>query len=135
MTTRVSVAIASAYDRTRVQACELSRGEIRELSANFNGVLDKTEMIASAIWRITQPWGAILTAPTISADGKRTGCTLQAGIGRAHVKALVTTTTGRQLPQLFRIDVDQSPWFQGETAVTGGPYELTVVADEEEPGP
>ena len=132
---RVTVAIASAYDRTREQVCELSRGEVRELSANFTGVLDKTETIASATWRITQPWGAILTIPTISENGKRTGCTLQAGIGRAHVKALITTTTGRQLPQLFRIDVDQSPWFQGEVAVTGGAYELTVVADEEEPGP
>ncbi len=133
--TRTTTAIASAYDRTRTQVCELARGEIRELSANFNGVLDKTETIASVTWRITQPWGAILTSPSISEDGKQTSCTLQAGIGRAHVKALVTTTTGRQFPQLFRIDVEQSPWFQGETATVGGAYELTVVAEEEEPGP
>lgn len=76
-----------------------------------------------------------MTVPTISGDGKRTGCTLQAGIGRAHVKALVQTSTNRQLPQLFRIDVDSSPWFQGEVAVTGGPYELTVVAGAPGPGP
>ena len=132
---RATVAIASAYDRTREQVCELSRGEIRELSANFNGVLAKDETIASATWRITQPWGAILAAPTISENGKRTGCTLQAGIGRAHVKAVATTTTGRDLIQLFRIDVDQSPWFQGEVATTGGPYELTVTAGTPPPGP
>lgn len=132
---RVTVAIASAYDRTREQVCELSRGEIRELSANFSGVLEQGETIASATWRVTQPWGSILTAPTIGENGKRTGCTLQAGIGRAHIKVLIQTTTGRQLPQLFRIDVDSSPWFQGEVAATGGPYELTVVADAPDPGP
>ena len=123
---RTTTAIASAYDRARIQVCPLSRGEIRTLTANMNGLLEPGETILTATWRISQPWGAILTAPTIAAGGRSTSATLQAGIGCAHVKAIVTTSAGRQLPQHFRIDVESDPWFQGEVAVPGGAYEVSA---------
>jgi hypothetical protein len=123
---RTSTAYASDYQRTRQQRVTLPRGEVRTLVANYNGVLEAGETIATATWRLTH--AGVLSAAAIASDGRSTSVTVQAAASRGNVKVEALTSTGRLLPVEYQLEVQTSPWFNGESTIQSGPQTLTVSA-------
>lgn len=123
---RTTTAYVSGYDRTREQVVRLPRGETRTLMANFNGVLDAGETIDSATWRVNV--GSVLSDAAIASDGRSTHCTVQAASGCGSVKVQATTSDDRVLTTVYAVEVEDSPWFEGETPITSGAQSLTVTA-------
>lgn len=124
---RTTTAYVSGYDRTRVHVANLVRGEQRTLLANFNATVPVGSTIASATWRTTQNWVALMSGGTI--DGRTTSVDLQAGWGGlALVKAEVTLDTGEVYNQVFRIQVQSAPYFCNESYPTSGPREIVITA-------
>lgn len=121
---RTTTAYASDYQRTRQQRVTLPRGEVRTLAADFNGVLASEETIASATWRLSH--AGVLSSAAIAADGKSTSVTVEAAASQGEVKVSVVTSDGRTLPLLFRLEVQNRPWFNGESTIASGPQTLTV---------
>lgn len=126
---RTTRAYVSGYNRTMVHVGKLVRGEKRCLVANFNGAIPKGRVIVSATWRTTQNWAAILNDAKIIESGRTTSVNMSAGWGGpALVKAEVTLDNGEIYNQVFRIDVQTAPYFQGEANPVSGTTEITVTA-------
>lgn len=126
---RTSTLYASAYQRTRETVIRLARGEERTLAANFNGLLDPGEAIATATFRVQQPGSGILSSPAIASDGRSCSCTLLTGYGgMARLRIEIETSTGRTLIALARLDIQGAPHFAGEANPAQGPTSVTVSA-------
>lgn len=127
---RATRAFVSGYDRTRTHEARLVRGEKRCLVANFNGAIPKGRTIAQAVWRTTQNWAAILSNGRIFENDRSTAVDMLAGWGGpAWVKVEATLDNGEVYTQVFRICVQNGPWFSGEANPQSGPQELIVIAN------
>lgn len=126
---RTTRAYVSGYDRTRVHEVRLVRGEKRCLVANFNGAIPPARTIASATWRVNQNQGAVLSNARIFEGNRSTAVDLLAGwTGYGLVKVEATLDNGEVYNQVFRVLVQQSPWFTGEPYPVSGPQTITVAA-------
>lgn len=126
---RVTRAFVSGYQRDRIHYSRIVRGEKRCLVANFNGAIPAGRTIASAIWRCDQPFAVAMANGRIFENSRSSAVDItgQYGAG-ARIKCQVTLDNGEVYNQLFIVRVLNSPWFQGETAPSAGPYDLTVTA-------
>lgn len=126
---RTTRAYVSGYNRTRVHEVRVVRGEKRCLVANFNGAIPKGRTIASAVWRTTQNWAAIMSNGRIFENDRSTAVDLSAGWGGpAWVKCEATLDNGEVYTQVFRVLVQTPPWFAGEPNPVSGPTEVAVTA-------
>lgn len=115
---RVNTAYVSRYQRARVHRSIRPRGDVFALAVDANAALAIGETIASIVFRTDNPNGVIFGAVTKSARTASVSCT--AGVGCADVKAVITGSDGSVFAQLFRVSVQDAPFFDGETYPTAG---------------
>lgn len=125
---RTTRAYVSGYQRTRVHRSRLVRGEKRCLVADFNGAIPAARSIASVTWRATNPSAAFMADAGVVEGGRSARVDVTAGAGCSRIKCEVTLDNGEVYNQLFEVASQSGPWFQGESALQTGPYELTAVA-------
>jgi hypothetical protein len=82
------------------------------LGANFNARLNGAT-ISSASWSTNNPTATVLDGGDISGGLVTVGCT--AGIGAARVRCQATLSDGSVVSQLFKVGVQSSPWYSGES--------------------
>ncbi|GAA0260549.1 hypothetical protein [Rhodanobacter caeni] len=122
---RVTRAYVSGYQRARVHESRLIRGEKRCLVANFNGAIDAGRSIASVTWRCEQPYAAAMSNARVFAREVAVDILAQLP-GVSLIKCLVTLDNGEVYTQLFRVQVQDATWFDGEPAVAAGPTSITA---------
>lgn len=122
---RSVTAFASAYQRTRCHVTGFTRGDVFTLGANFTACLNGAT-VASVVWRVSNTQSIVLGSGAIT--GGLCTITATAGTGDCYVKALATLSDGKKISQLFRVCVQSSPWFDGETLVSAGSASVTVTA-------
>lgn len=122
---RVTRAYVSGYQRDRVHASRLVRGEKRCLVANFNGAIPAARSIASVTWRCEQTYTVVMANARISGREAEVDITAQLQ-GCAWVKCVATLDNGEVYTQLFRVQVQDATWFDGEPAVAAGPTSITA---------
>jgi hypothetical protein len=121
---RVTRAYVSGYQRDRVHASRLVRGEIRCLVANFNGAIPSARSIASVTWRCEQTYTVAMANARIT--GREVAVDITAQLqGCAWVKCVATLDNGEAYTQMFRLAVCAAPWFDGEQSPSAGPAVLT----------
>lgn len=121
---RVTRAYVSGYQRDRVHASRLVRGEKRCLVANFNGAIPAARTIASVTWRCEQNYTLAMANARIT--GREVAVDVSANWeGCAWVKCVATLDNGEAYTQLFRVFVCAAPWFEGEASPSAGPTVLT----------
>lgn len=122
---RSITATASQYQRNRIWSGEFVRGESFQLGLNLGGVLASGVTISSIVWRVLATSSVILGAGTTSARSATVTCT--AGIGPGGVvKAVATASDGKVWSQLYRVTVEDAPWFTGEVAPAAGSATVTA---------
>jgi len=122
---RNNTAYVSDYTRDRVHVSRLVRGETRTLTANFNALLAEADTIASVTWRTQGGYPILMATPAISGKTATVKVTAQNG-GIGILKCQVSPTNGPALTQLFRIEVEGAPYFNGEVNPPVGPLILTT---------
>jgi hypothetical protein len=121
---RVTRAYVSGYQRDRVHASRLVRGEKRCLVANFNGAIPAARSIASVTWRCEQTYTVAMANARIT--GREVAVDITAQLqGCAWVKCVATLDNGEAYTQMFRVFVCAAPWFDGEQSPSAGPAVLT----------
>ena len=126
---RVSRAYVSAYIRDRQHLSRLIRGEKRCLIANFNGAIPTVHSISSVTFFCSAPWQVAMDTARIMPDLRGTGVNITAILsGGCLIKCVATLENGEAYVQLFRINIQESPWYQGEIIPPSGPYVLTAAA-------
>lgn len=116
----------SAYQRTRTQRVSLVRGERRCIVTDFRGAIGITRTIASVVIRVDN--NAIVVISDAWCDDTTASVTMTTQVGGvANVKVEVTLDNGEVYNALYRIYVQGSPWFAGETySGTVGPTSLSA---------
>lgn len=121
---RVTRAYVSGYQRDRVHASRLVRGEKRCLVANFNGAIPAARTITSVTWRCEQNYTVAMANARIT--GREVAVDITANLqGCAWVKCVATLDNGEAYTQMFRVAVCAAPWFEGEASPSAGPTVLT----------
>lgn len=121
---RVTRAYVSGYQRDRVHASRLVRGEKRCLVANFNGAIPAARSIASVTWRCEQTYTVAMAHARIT--GREVAVDITAQLqGCAWIKCVATLDNGEAYTQMFRVAVSAAPWFDGEQSPSAGPAVLT----------
>ena len=110
---RNNTAYVSDYTRDRVHVSRLVRGETRTLTANFNALLAEANTIASVTWRTQGGYPILMATPAISGKTATVKVTAQNG-GVGILKCQATTSKNMVLTQLFRMEVEGAPYFNGE---------------------
>lgn len=124
---RITRCYVSGYTRNRVHDSRLVRGELRCLVANFNGAVDKSRTIVSVTWRMNPSLCVAMSNARIEANAREVAVDIRAiWTGEAAIKCEATMDNGEIYTQLFRIDVSDSPWFDGEYPTASGPTVLTA---------
>lgn len=122
---RISTATVSKYQRDRIHASHVLRGEKFTLSANLAGAVDPAATISAVTWRVNKPQSIILGTATRSA--KSTAVTTTAGYGSGAVlKCQCTLSDGSVIEQLFRVRVSDQPYFFDETMPVTGPSSVSA---------
>jgi hypothetical protein len=124
---RVTRCYVSGYTRNRVHDSRLVRGELRCLVANFNGAVDKARTIVSVTWRMNPSLCVSMSNARIIAGAREVAVDIHAiWTGEAAIKCEAKMDNGEIYTQLFRIDVADSPWFDGDYPTAAGPTVLTA---------
>lgn len=122
---RISTATVSKYQRDRIHASHVMRGEKFTLSTNLAGAVDPNATITAVTWRVNNPQSLILASATRAA--KSTTLTTTAGYGTgATIKCQCSLSDGSIVEQLFRVRVTDYPYFMGETLPVTGPFSVTA---------
>lgn len=122
---RATTAYASAYQRDRVHCCSFARRERTTLTADFTALVPAGAAIASAHWRCSNPWTAVMSAATI--DGGKARITADMGqAGIASLQATVTLSDGSIHNQVFRVRVCATPDLNPGHPFNRGPEEISV---------
>lgn len=122
---RVTRCYVSGYTRNRVHDSRLTRGELRCLVANYNGAIDKARTITSVTWRMNPSLSVLMSNARIAPGAREVALDIRAiWCGDAAIKCEATMDNGEVYAQLFRVSVDDSPWFDGDQPATSGPTML-----------
>lgn len=120
--------VVSGYDRSRIHASRLVRGEKRTLVLILAGAIPKTRTIVKARFQCDISTVIVMSNPHISADQRQAGVDILASwVGSASMKCTLTFDNGDQMAQLAVLDVTDGWWFvDGQSQQ--GPTDLTVTA-------
>jgi hypothetical protein len=121
---RVSRAIVSAHNRTRVHNTRLYPREKRCLVANFNGAIPPGRSIVTATWEMEYASSVSIANPSIV--GRSAQVMIQACYrGRQAMRCQVELDNGEIYNQLFLVEVLDGPYFTDE-ATAPGPTKVSV---------
>lgn len=125
---RATRIVVSGYDRSRVHASVLSRGEKRVLVVSIKGATPVARTIASARFQCTTGANLVMSNARLSNDKREAGIDLQAGCaGRAGLRCTLTLDDGDVMVQLAAITVQDMCGFT-PSPMPNGPTDLTVTA-------
>lgn len=125
---RISTAYVSAHDRTRVHDTRLGPRETRPLKAVFNGAIAKGLTIASVTWEMDVVCSVAMSDGSITDGGRSAEVMITACfVGWTVIRCQATLSNGQKMPQLFRVQVMDGPYFSDE-ATAAGPQKITVNA-------
>lgn len=120
---RSVTAYVSFYQPTRCHVTNFVRGNVFTLGANFVACLNG-ETITEATWRTDNTSATSFGSADI--DGGLVTIVCTAGCGMARVKCSATLSDGSVVSQLFKIGVQSSPWYSGESVGASGEASVTV---------
>jgi hypothetical protein len=123
---RITTAVVSKYQRSRIHSSQFVRGEFTTFGANFNGVLDEDVTIDSVTWFTATPWAIIMSNPAISNDRKSVTVDVLIGYGGpGNLKCVATLSDGKIRNQLYGVSIIDSPWVDGEAEPSQGSSSVT----------
>lgn len=124
---RTTRCYVSGFDRTRVHAVRVVRGEKRCLVADFNGAFSDSRSIAGVVWRCLNNSTVIMENARIQTDQRSTAIDITANYeGCSALKCAVTLDNGEVYMQRFDVSIRGCRWFENETSMQQGPTELTA---------
>jgi hypothetical protein len=123
---RVTRCYVSAYQRNREHCSNVGSREKRCLIADFNGAIPSGRTITSVTWSCLNPY--IVNMLQADVTDRETACLIQCQYGGVSlIRCDATFDNGEIYVQMFRLNISQVAWFQGDTPFSQGPYTLTAV--------
>ena len=122
---RITRAYVSGYNRSSVHVASVRRQEKRMVTADFKGLLNGSDPIASVKWQCNAPW--VLAMSNAAIDGQTVTVTASFQYpGYSGLKATITTDSGSQYSQQFDFTVRDQPIFTDEEQLSAGPFSLSA---------
>lgn len=118
----MQTAYLSSYAQ-RVQSVLMFPTTEDSISVNARAVLGEGETLTQADWETDDAGVAGLVSATL--DDAEAVCVIRTAVGGyANIRCQLTTSSGRKLPQLFRVEADSVPFVDG---VSYGGQTLSVI--------
>ncbi|MCL6710508.1 hypothetical protein M8R20_26265 [Pseudomonas sp. R2.Fl] len=121
---------ASNYGAAQVQNLRVRRYQDRHLQVDFNGALDRDEVIQEVRWDATSPWATAIYDASVDEGQKvvRVGVSFNFA-GWGAIKATVQTNQGNTLNYEFFITVKDAPLYPAAVYdLANGPFYLIATA-------
>lgn len=118
----------SGYQRDRVFQREMYASESERLVTDANGMLDRGEVVVSAVWQTDDTMTCHMSAPMIAINGKSVSVVARGQYsGRCRIRVDLTTSSDRKISAWHIIRVRPAPYFTGENW-QNGPRRLVAEA-------